>query len=88
MGVRIVRRRRQMRREELPLLRFALVVKDLDGSHPARLRRDVQLAEIAEGFLARTIGSAHRLDQRPVGMPLAVLAAMVWPQKHSEQIVS
>src|ERR1035438_8664637 len=77
-----------MRREKLQLLRFALIVKDLDGSQPAGLRGAVHLPQVAEGLLARAIDCAHRLDQRPVGVTLAILLARVWPQKHPGPIVS
>ena len=54
--LRIVGRRLHMRREQLQLLRFALFIEDLDGFQPARLRRTVQLAQITERLLPRTIG--------------------------------
>ena len=74
--LRIVGRRRHMRREQFQLLRFALFVEDLDRLQPARLRRTVQLAQVAERSLTRTIGRAHRFHQRPVCVILAVLFAM------------
>ena len=77
-----------MRGKELQLLRFALFIEDLNRRQPARLRRTVQLAQVAERFLTRTIRRAHRFDQRPIGVILAVLVATVRPQKHSEMIVS
>src|SRR5208283_1950186 len=36
----------------------------------------------------RTLGCSHRLHQRPVGVLLAVFAAVIRPQEHSELIVS
>jgi len=86
--LRIVRRRRHMRGEQLQLLCFALFIEDLNGRQPARLRGTVQLAQVAECLLARTIRCAHRFHQRPIHVILAVLAAMVRPQKHSVLIVS
>jgi hypothetical protein len=83
--LRIVRWRLYMRGKELELLRFALLVENLDGGQPARLRGTVQLTQIAESLLTRTIGGTHRFDQRPVRV---ILAAMVRPQKHSDTIVS
>src|ERR1700683_4406750 len=38
--------------------------------------------------LPRSVGSAHRFHQRPVSVLLAVLAAIVRPNKHSRSIVS
>src|SRR5438067_9498074 len=46
--LRIVRRRRHMRGEQLQLLCFALFIEDLNGRQPARLRGTVQLAQVAE----------------------------------------
>ncbi len=77
-----------MRREQLQLLRVALLIEDLDGFQPARLRRTVQFAHVAESLLSRAIRRAHRLDQRPIRVILAVLVATVRPQKHSELILS
>ncbi len=77
-----------MRREQFQLLRLALFIEDLDRLQPARLRRTVQLAQIAQRSLTRTIRRAHRFHQRPIGVVLAVLAALVRPQKHSGPIVS
>ena len=86
--LRVVRRRLHMRGEELQLLGFALFIEDLNGCQPARLRGAVQLAQVAQNLLARTIRRAHGFHQRPIGVVLAVLATMVRPQKHSEMIVS
>ena len=77
-----------MRWEQFQLLCLALLIKHLNGSQPAYLIRTIQLAEMAQRPLPRTIGCADRLHQRPVGMLLAVLAAVVRPQKHSGSIVS
>ena len=77
-----------MRGEEFQLLGFTLFIEDLNGGQPARLRGAVQLAQVAQSFLTRTIGRAHGFDQRPIGVVLAVLLATVRPQKHSELIVS
>src|SRR5712671_2360391 len=77
-----------MRGEELQLLRFTLFIENFDRCQPAGRRRTVQLAQIAESFLSRAIRRAHRFDQRPIGVILAILATMVRPQKHSELIVS
>src|ERR1022692_2816355 len=77
-----------MRWEKLQLMGFALFIEDLHGCQPARLRGTVQLAQVAERSLARAIRCAHRFNQRPIGVILAVLVATVRPQKHSELIVS
>ena len=86
--LRIIRRRRHMRREQLQRLRIALFVEDFNRCQPAGLRRTVPLAQVTERFLPRAIRRAHRFDQRPIGVILTVLAAVVRPQKHSELIVS
>src|SRR5579875_160710 len=86
--LRIIRRRLHMRGEQLQLLGFALFLEDFNGGQPARMRGAIQLARITQCFLARTIRRAHRFDQRPIGVILAVLLATVRPQKHSELIVS
>src|SRR5947209_12657654 len=77
-----------MRGEQFQLLGFALFIEDLNGCKPACLRGVVQLAEVAQSLLTRTIGRAHGFDQRPIGVFLAVLLATVRPQKHSELILS
>jgi hypothetical protein len=77
-----------MRGEELQLLGFTLFIEDLNRGQPTRLRGVVQLAQVAQSFLTRTIGRAHGFHQRPIRVPLAVLATMVRPQKHSDMIVS
>jgi len=71
--LRIVLGRSHMRRKQFQLLRIALIVEDLNGLQPARLRRAVQFAQIANRFLTRTVWCAHRLHQRPVRVILAVL---------------
>ena len=71
------------------LLGFALIVKDLDRSPPTRLHApNCSTPPDSRAFSARTIGCAHCVHQRPVGATFAVIAAMVRPQKHSEQIVT
>ena len=86
--LRIVGWRFHMRREQLQLLRFTLFIKDLNRSQPARMVRTVQFAQMTQRSLTWPIGCADRFHQRPVGVLLAVLAAMVRPQKHSGSIVS
>ena len=86
--MRIVPGRLDMRGEKFELPGFALVIEDLDRGQPAGLRGVVQLAQVTESFLTRTIRRAHGFDQRPIGVILAVLLATVRPQKHSELIVS
>ena len=86
--LRIIRRRFHLRREQLQLLRFTLLVENFNRLQPARLRGTVQLAEVAQCFLTRTIGRAHRFHQRPIGVVLTVLASPVRAQKHSQPILS
>lgn len=47
------------------LSELALLVEDLDHLQPARLLRIVQLAQVTQGPLARTVGGACGFDQRP-----------------------
>jgi hypothetical protein len=61
--LRIVIGWRHMRREELQLSCFALIVEDVNGCQPARLCRTVQFAQVAERLLARAIRCAHRFDK-------------------------
>src|SRR5205807_8759861 len=39
-------------------------------------------------FRSWTVGRSHRLHKRPIRMPLAILAALMRPQKHSCPILS
>lgn len=86
--LRIIGGRFDMRREQFQLLCFAVLVEHLHGLQPAGLRGTVQSPQITERLLTRTVGRAHRLHQRPVGMVFAVLGALVRPQKHSVAILS
>jgi hypothetical protein len=71
-----------MGRKQFQFLGFALLVKDLDALQPPGLRRSVQLLQVAERSLARSVNGSHRLDQGPVGVILTVLVALMRPQKH------
>ncbi len=86
--LRIAGRRLHIGGEQLELLRLTLLIEDLDRFQPACLCRTVQLTEIAEPSLSRSVRRAHRFHQRPVDVILAVLAAPMLPQKHSQLIVS
>src|SRR5207244_11950203 len=55
---------------------------------PPCLGRSVQLTQIAERSLARTVGCPHRLHQRPIGVILAILATLMRPQKHPGRVRS
>jgi len=68
-----------MRREQFQLLGFALLVEHLDAFQPPRPGRTVQLTQMAERPLTWTAGGPHRLYQRPLGMILTVLAALMRP---------
>ena len=48
----------------------------------ARLGRIVQFTQIAKRALSRSVRSADRLHQRPVGVILAVLVPKIRSQKH------
>ena len=80
--LRIVGGRRDVRGKQFQLVPFAGVVEDLDRLQPPRLRRIIQLAEMTERPLARTIRRAHRFDERPIGVPLAIFVPMMRTQKH------
>src|SRR5205807_10387346 len=59
-----------------------------DRLQPPSLRRTVQLTQVTKSSLAWTVGRSHRLHKRPIPMPLAILAALMRPQKHSCPILS
>src|SRR5581483_5817241 len=75
--LRIVGRHLDVRWKQLQLLRLSLLVEDFDGLQPPRLGGIVQLTEITERSLPRTVRRPHGLDQRPVRVILAVLLAAV-----------
>jgi hypothetical protein len=64
------------------LLGFALLIEHLHAFQPPCLRGSVQLPQVAQRPLARTADRSHRLYQRPVGVILTVLAALMRSQKH------
>src|ERR1022692_1478279 len=80
--LRIVIGRHHMRRKQFQLTRFPLLVEHLNRLQPARLCRTVQLPQIADRPLTRTIRRAYRFHQRPVDMSLAILTAAMRTQKH------
>ena len=75
--LRIVRGRSHLRGKQFQLMPFAGLVEDLDRFQPPRLRRIIQLAEMAERPLAWSIGGTKRFDQRPIRVPLAILVPMM-----------
>jgi hypothetical protein len=86
--LRIIRRRLHLRREQLELLRLALIVEDFYRLQPACLRRAVQFPEIAQCSLPRAVGRTHRFHQRPVRVVFSILVAAVRAQKHYRPILS
>src|SRR5438067_2238039 len=60
----------------------------LDLLQPTALSRTIQLAQITKRPLTRTVGCPDRLHQRPVGVILTVLTALMRPQKHPDPILS
>ena len=80
--VGIVLRQFDIGRKQFQLPTLALLVEDFNHLQPARLRRVVQLAQITQGPLARTVGCADGFDQRPVAVVLAILVPMIRSQKH------
>src|SRR6266851_4970337 len=77
-----------MGRKQFQLLSFALLVEYLHAFQPPCLRGSVQLPQVAQRPLARTARPSHRLYQRPVGVILTVLAALMRPQKHLPRSLS
>src|SRR6202451_1645320 len=77
-----------MRGKQFQLLGFALLVKDFDAFQPPRLRRSVQLTQVAQRPLARTVPGSHRLHQRPVDMLLTLFRPVVRSQEHLAPIMS
>jgi hypothetical protein len=71
-----------MGRKQFQLLGFALLIEHLHAFQPPGLRRTVQLTQVAQRPLARTADRSHRLYQRPVGVILTILAALMRTQKH------
>jgi hypothetical protein len=69
------------------LMRITLFVENLDRLLPARVCRTIQLAQIADRSLTRTIRRAHRFHQRPVRVRLAVLTAAMRAEIHSAMIL-
>ncbi len=53
-----------------------------------RLRGSVQLPQVAERSLARSVNRSHRLYQRPVDVILTVFRAVVRSQEHLAPIMS
>ena len=86
--LRIIAWRFHLRREQFQLLLFALLVEDFNRFQPPGLRGTVQLPEIAQRFLPRTIRCAYRFHQRPVSMILTGLPSLVRTQKHSCPMLS
>ena len=80
--LRVIRGRCDVRGKQFQLVPFAGLVEDLDRLQPPRLRRIIQLAELTERPLARAIRRAHRFDERPIGMSLAVFVPMMRTQEH------
>src|SRR5260370_12439531 len=77
-----------MGRKQFQLLSFTLRVEHLHAFKPTCLRGSVQLPQVAQRPLARTARPSHRLYQRPVGVILTVLAALMLPQKHLPRSLS
>ncbi|MBZ5624332.1 MAG: hypothetical protein LAQ69_37385 [Acidobacteriia bacterium] len=76
-----------LRRKQFQLLGFALLVEYLDRLQPTALSRTVQLAQITQRPLTRTGGGPHGI-QRPVGVILTILTALMQAQKHPGPILS
>jgi hypothetical protein len=86
--LRIVRRRFDLGGEMLQLSALAPLVQDFDRFQPLHLGRSVQLAQVTQSSLARTIGFTHRFYQRPVSMVLSVLPALMLQQTSGGDIVT
>ena len=53
--LRIILRHRDMRWKQLQLMRITMIVENFNRLHPARLRRTIQLTQIADRLLTRAI---------------------------------
>src|SRR5258708_691690 len=65
---------------------FALLVAHFNGLLPARVRRAVQFTEITKRALPRAIRRAHRFDQRPVAVLLAVFVDAEPPKEYARNL--
>src|SRR6202040_1301662 len=74
--------RSSSRNDREAVLGFALLIEYLYAFQPPCLRRTIQLPQVAQRTLAGTGDRSHRLYQRPVGVILPVLAALMGSQKH------
>src|SRR5712691_2741069 len=77
-----------MGRKQFQLLSFALLVEHLHAFQPPCLRGSVQLPQVAQRPLARSVNRSHRLYQRPVDVILTVFRAVVRSQEHLAPIMS
>jgi hypothetical protein len=80
--LRIIVRNFDVRGKQFQLLGFALLVEHLHAFQPPCLRGSIQLPQVAQRPLARAVHRSHRLHQRPVGVILTVLVALMRPQRH------
>ena len=80
--VGILRRRRVIIGKEAQFLHLAMTVVEGDGALPAPLLSAVEFAEVGDDVLPRPGLGAQALDQREVGVLLAVLGPAVAAKKH------
>ena len=73
-------------KETIPVPALALLVEDRNRLLPTRLRRGVQLAQVAQRPLPRPFRRAHRLHQRPVAVLLAILLRPQLAQVHNRKL--
>ncbi len=71
------------RGEQLQLRALPVLVENLDRLLPTRLSRTVQLPEITECALSRTIRRSNGLHQRPVSVLLAIFMDAKLSQEHA-----
>jgi hypothetical protein len=69
--------------EQLQLRALPVLIENLDRLLPTRMSRTVQLPEITECALSRTIRRSNGLDQRPVSVFLAIFMDAKLSQEHA-----
>src|SRR6266851_7939978 len=76
-----------MRRKQLQLLCLTLLVEHFDGLEPSGLGRTVQLTQITQRLLPRSVGGPHRFHQRPIHMILSVFLPLMGAHEHLAPIM-
>src|ERR1700692_3666650 len=72
--------------KQLQLIALSVLVEDLHGLLPTCIGRIVQLTEITESTLSRTIRRSNGLHQRPVSVFLAIFMDANLSQEHASNL--